>query len=241
MKKFERFIIYPLLIVALFYIISGQQAIVSAENILDKLVVREIFVVNDSGQEVVNICANSEGGGSVWTFNENGVKGTSMGSVSDGGVISTSNRNGVIGTCITSDDFGGFIWTSDKDGAMRTAMFSDNEASFIQTLNKEGVVGSSMTTSSLDDSSIIRTYNKNGFLGCMMSSSDYGNGIGTFSFYKDGVPGSMLGSTDAGNGLVIFNQKGGSLVDITSGETGHGLINLYDKYGEECTSYSYKP
>jgi len=33
MKKFERFIIYPLLIVALFYIVSGQQNAVKAEDI----------------------------------------------------------------------------------------------------------------------------------------------------------------------------------------------------------------
>lgn len=165
MKKFERFIIYPLLIVALFYIISGQQIIISAENILDKLVVREIFVVNDSGQEVVNISANNDGGGSIWTLNKDGVVGTSMGSVSDGGIITTYNRDGVIGAFITSDDTGGLICTFNKNGAMRAAMFSDNEGSFIQTQNKEGVVGSSMATLSFDDSSLIRTYNKNGVVG----------------------------------------------------------------------------
>lgn len=75
--------------------------------------------------------------------------------------------------------------------------------------------------------------------GGMMSSSDIGNAIGTYN--KDGVIGNMMGSTDIGNGMVIFNQKGELLVEIIAGETEHGVINVYDKYGGECTSYSYKP
>ncbi|MBA7692345.1 hypothetical protein ES703_100912 [subsurface metagenome] len=195
MKKFERFIIYPLLIVALFYIISGQQIIISAENILDKLVVREIFVVNDRGQEVVNISANNGGGGSIWTLNKDGVVGTSMGSVSDGGIITTYNKDGVIGAFITSDDTGGLICT----------------------------------------------FNKNGAMGSDLAISLFLLPLFLIKMGQDGVIGNMMGSTDIGNGIVIFNQKGELLVEIIAGETEHGVINVYDKYGGECTSYSYKP
>jgi len=55
MKKFERFIIYPLLIVALFYSFAGEQVTEATENVIDKLVVREISVVNDDDKEVINI------------------------------------------------------------------------------------------------------------------------------------------------------------------------------------------
>ncbi len=55
MQKFERFIVYPLLIMALFYSLSGAQITTATENVIDKLIVRKISVVNDAGEEVINI------------------------------------------------------------------------------------------------------------------------------------------------------------------------------------------
>ncbi len=48
MQKFERFIVYPLLIMALFYSLSGAQITTATENVIDKLIVRKISVVNDA-------------------------------------------------------------------------------------------------------------------------------------------------------------------------------------------------
>lgn len=164
MKKFERFIIYPLLLVTLFYIISGLQIIPSAEPILDKLVVREISVVNRSGQEVIKI-------GQV----KNKSKGTKIGFTGfGGGNIEIYNRDGVMVISMRSSDIAG--------------------GSFIETYTEDGIMVTSM--------------------------------------------GGLIG---IGGGIETYNKEGDSSVLIGRGKTGHGLINVFDKYGDKWTSYGYKP
>jgi len=70
MHKYERFIIYPLLIVALFYGFAGEQMGTTAQEVMDKLVVREISVVNSRNNEVINIGNRGMfGGGSFEIYN----------------------------------------------------------------------------------------------------------------------------------------------------------------------------
>ena len=139
MKKFERFIIYPLLLVALFYIISGQQIMLSAETILDKLVVRDISVVNGSGQEIVGIGQSPDGGGSIWTYNKEGVIETGMASTDEGGSIWIYNKKGVVEAGITSTAAGSSIWTCNKDGVIGATMMNINGVGgIVEILNKKG-------------------------------------------------------------------------------------------------------
>jgi hypothetical protein len=40
--------------------------------------------------------------------------------------------------------------------------------------------------------------------------------------------------------INLKNSNGDKQITISSDENGHGLINVYDKYGEEWMSYDYK-
>ena len=123
-----------------------ERNVVKAEDILDKLVVREISVINSNGQEIINIGGlreteessvekNDNCPGAIKIYNENGVMVASVGSDQEGdGVIETFNGAGVMSISMWCGiDSGGSIFTYNNKGDLRVAIGWETEG-------KHGVV-----------------------------------------------------------------------------------------------------
>ena len=165
MQKFERFIIYPLLIVALFYSFAGEQATTTAQEVVDKLVVREISVVNDEGDEAVNI-------GSL------------------GGAGTVEVKNNIMEETYSYINYNGFYSRGPK------------------------------TRSSLES------------IGFRIRSSE-------LDMDKENIVEIGRYSDDLSGFAEFYNSNGDSRVFIGANTEDHGLINIYDKYGEDFRSYSF--
>lgn len=91
MSKYERFIIYPLLFVSLFYGLIGGQPFVFAvqDDVFDQIKAREILVVDDEGDEKISMISEEGTGWITVNTREQGVKtsirgsGIMMGSASE--------------------------------------------------------------------------------------------------------------------------------------------------------------
>jgi len=220
MKAFERIFLYTVLTILVFYVFLVNDMVESQVAIQEEIKARNIVVVDDKGNEVVRLSTASEGGGGIWTFNENGGLGTAMvsttiaGGIVKGGSVITYNQDGVIVNTMTSNNEGGIIITANEDGVGGTAMLSTAEGGSIETYNSHGIRGSTMATD--DEGGIIITTN------------------------KDDVWGTAMLSTAKGGEIVIYNKDGYGLVSISQTEEGHGGIWIYDKDGENPAVYGHK-
>ena len=63
MKQFERFIIYPMLFIALFFSFAGEEVQqTTAQQIYDEVIAKEITILNDKGDESIKMTGNNFGG-----------------------------------------------------------------------------------------------------------------------------------------------------------------------------------
>lgn len=104
MSKYERFIIYPLLLIALVYGFIGSPIIQASQKkfdfslpteVFDRIEAKEIVITNSDGVEVVVIGSTYDEGGLVETYSPEGVIGAEMITITGGGGISTYNKDGV--------------------------------------------------------------------------------------------------------------------------------------------------
>lgn len=200
MSKYERFIIYPLLIVALFYGITDIQMATTAQDVMEELTVKEITVVNDDYEERVNISDS----GIVVSLDFMSLDGdeevNQHTSITSYGL--TINSGSSIFHHETSiDSFG----ISIEDDLTSLGM-SSNYISIFETVNTEDM-------DSLDE--------------VMDASAE------SSRFVNIGLAGNK--------GMInLNNEHGDDLVFIGPSEEGDGLINVYDKYGDNWTSYGFK-
>ena len=76
MHKYERFIIYPLLIFALFYGMSGSDVIQSnAQQIYDEIITKRLSIINKDGERKVLMTTSKDGNVALIKF-EGGIMGT---------------------------------------------------------------------------------------------------------------------------------------------------------------------
>ena len=72
MKKFERFIIYPMLFIALFFSFSGEDVQqTTAQQVYDEIIAKNIKVVDDKGREAINLSGgnyNNKAFGSITIY-----------------------------------------------------------------------------------------------------------------------------------------------------------------------------
>ncbi|NPV54738.1 MAG: hypothetical protein HPY71_14685 [Firmicutes bacterium] len=63
MAKWERYIVYPLLFVALFFgVVRETWVLQAAESIVDEIRARRMVVVDEAGRELVVLYTNEDGG-----------------------------------------------------------------------------------------------------------------------------------------------------------------------------------
>ncbi len=183
MKKFERLIIYPLLIVALFFSLPDGQITTATENIIDKLVVREISVVNDEGVETINIKGYSSiMGGEILVDNLFVDKGHT---IIDAKGLQTRQEN-----------------YSAKLNGLGLKMSDDN-----YQLNISNDSISIRETLTLGE-----PFNEYAYIGL-----------------SEGNDGMLVLNNSRGDNLI---SMGADIID------GHGVMNIYDKHGEDYRSYT---
>lgn len=95
MSKYERLVIYPLLFIALFCALTGVNVVSATQQVLDKIVAREIMVVNDEGNTVASL-KYDQGRENVAfeMFNNDGARVVSLLSYSEGGAVGVFNQEG---------------------------------------------------------------------------------------------------------------------------------------------------
>ena len=140
MSKYERLLIYPLLILALAYSFLGNPAMQASQEtaVFNRIEASDIVIKNDQGTKVVSLGSTSLNGGIVRTFNEDGVLGTYM--VTEfGGSVVTFNTDGVGVARIRGVNGGGELGLYNKNEVPGIIIgATPDSGGGIMTLNKEG-------------------------------------------------------------------------------------------------------
>jgi len=242
MSKYERFIIYPLLIVTLIFALIGNPVLLANQEnedkkpiklseieipaikrktqVFDRIEAKEIVIKNSDGVEVVVIKDHPFMGGVIETYTDEGTKSISM--ASESFALSRILVRDKVLNYQTSGS-GGRIETYNEDGEMVNLITSNSNGSgMIKTFNKEGMIGTSMESNS--ESNII--------------NCEPGGMIGTYN--KEGDMVSIIATDTEGGGVVeTYRDLSACRVIIGQTEKGHGGIWVYDRYGEYPAFYGH--
>lgn len=60
MARYERFVVYPLLFIALFCSLTGVSVVKASQEVLEKVITKELVVVNDAGKEIASIRSGND-------------------------------------------------------------------------------------------------------------------------------------------------------------------------------------
>lgn len=111
MSKYERLIIYPLLFLALFSALTGVNVVNATQSIFDKIVTREIVVVNTEGETVASLKYDQRKENvSFELFNNDGNRVVSLLSYDDGGAIGVFNQEGYLTAAMQNDNNAGSLF-----------------------------------------------------------------------------------------------------------------------------------
>lgn len=130
MHKYERFIIYPLLILALFYGMAGDQVMTSATQVYNEIVAKDISILNNKGELAMRMTSDVNGSGQIRLYDNEGRQLIYLGgndvkkNEDPGGLITVSNKyhNKVISLSETLPDenekgpYHGIIYVFDRYG-----------------------------------------------------------------------------------------------------------------------------
>jgi len=118
MKKLERILIYSVLAILVFYVFLVDGNVESQAVIQEEIRASRIIIVNDEGQEVIMLCADSRtgGGGRVDILNGNGASGLFMSAGKKGGGIGVKDKYGNLVITIFTVENTGTIAVCDRDG-----------------------------------------------------------------------------------------------------------------------------
>jgi len=95
LARWERLIIYPLLMVFLFALISGFPALQADPEVKEEIRAKRIALVNEENNEVAVLRVNPAGGGRLGIFNSQGQELLSLGETSQGnGAILVYDKDG---------------------------------------------------------------------------------------------------------------------------------------------------
>jgi len=143
MKAPERIFLYSVLAILVFYVFLVDDNVESKVAIQEEIRARSISIVNDTGQVVVNLYAN-EDGGVVFISNKAGARVALMGASKDGdGGIGVYNKAGntVAGIVVSEDS--GFIGVRNKAGTPIAGIAAYENDGMIAVYNKQGdLIGS---------------------------------------------------------------------------------------------------
>ncbi|PTV94429.1 hypothetical protein C8C76_1323 [Halanaerobium saccharolyticum] len=208
MQKFERFIIYPMLFIAIFFSFADdgvQQT--TAQQVYDEIIAKSISIVNDEGELLINLSRHEES-----NVNKN------------------SGRIKIIG------------YDGDKTNIIPGHISLEQNKNYLKA-QSNGIYINEYDNKKEETNRIKIGNNIN-------SNYTYFFGIGIYKnnifhnnpYYMDNIDNLsvMLKSNSKSGLLSIKNDHGDDLIYLGSSTNSHGLINIYDKYGEDYRSYTYK-
>ena len=226
-------------------------------KVFEKIVCKELEVVNNTGKVITTIGTDEEENGSLVLSNKDGktiahIRGSSdimdvpiittdkkdndeknENKVGFGGIMSLYNKDGEKVVNIGSNIFGdgSMSISNDKGNEIATIMTADNDDGFICVKNRDGEIQAGMTSSFMGG--VIGVMNNKGERVVSIESSEDGGVIGASN--KDGHPVAVIGVTNSGNGLMgLRNKKGKKIVTIDSYLYGvGGSISLYNHEEKE--------
>lgn len=210
MKKWERFIIYPLLIISLVYSFGGIQTATNAKKVFDKIVAKEIAIVDD-GKELIKLSGHKAGGnevvqGAIEVFNK--TKGMKLRAFPGSLQVRYGDKNKNSEVSIS---------------AIPKATFMD-----FKVFNKK--------TNKLEKIQIRNSFIENSLK--IYDSVKLDESQSEISLALEN-PSIFLGSSNSTGEMSLYNEHRDPLIFIGESKKGHGLINIYDKYSEDFRSYTH--
>ncbi|NLJ79763.1 MAG: hypothetical protein GX335_01910 [Firmicutes bacterium] len=111
MSKYERWIVYPLLLIALFYSLTGGNVVKATQELLEKIVTKELVVVNDEGKEMASLKYDSARDDIRFElYNKEGKRVVSLLSYGEGGAIGIFNNQGHLTAALQNDEETGALY-----------------------------------------------------------------------------------------------------------------------------------
>lgn len=128
MKKFERFFIYPLLFVALFYIIVGnQEPVTNAEQVFDELIAKKVTIVNNKGAKIIDLSSTKDNCGMILTYDDKENCETILSSSPYGGYLGICSMDETAAMISVSDEGTGVIRTNNKYGQTSVLIYQTEQ------------------------------------------------------------------------------------------------------------------
>jgi hypothetical protein len=218
MKKFERFIIYPMLFIALFFSFADdnvQQT--TAQQVHDEIIAKSFKIVNDKGSILIELSSK-----------ENEYK--KYGQINI--VTDYTNSSEIDKTKIDGNSI-----ILDNNKTKKTSIY----ASSISLKDNNSYLDLGRNLRFVKDDFINKDENN-------QDEMVFGFGIDIYGKENQdngliiGENASMILSGGMGNNssIALFNKEGDRLIYLGTNIDNHGLINVFDKYGEDWRSYSYE-
>ena len=162
MKVFERIFLYTILAILVFYVFLVDGNVESQVAIQEEIRARRIVIVNDAGQEVVELSPNVENNGLVVIYNKSGDAVANIIADEGGGIVNVINKDGKISTMMgVNDEGGGIMSVYNKDGKTDAVIGASEYGGIMTVVNKEGNAVAGMIVSE-NGNGEIGVWNKSG-------------------------------------------------------------------------------
>lgn len=233
MKNYERFIVYPLLFIALFYSV-GDQFVSSASNVIDQIIARNITIVDERGNKVVEISSHDDGG-QIKLNNTQNEYGISIMSTNSSNFMNFYKPNGTVlngKISISANTLESSIkvYSPDKEVVIpftepSIRISSRSNENLVSILNPKDEKGDTSAIKLLasQESNIVAVCDQKNQLGAVLYADTTYHGLDVIS------PG----------GINLRNSHEDLLVSIGQTTKGHGSVFTYDKYGDQYRSYGF--
>ncbi len=209
------------------------------EQVLDKIVCKELEIVNDTGKKLVRMGGTRFGSGFIFVYNKEEMAVVGMDGVDNGGSIVIGNKKGKITVEMNAESFFGGGQISVKNGEGITGLIMEavsggiiNVYDCIEKKRQVGIWGKA----DVGDAGMVAVYgnNQKNPIVVMRKSLVSGGGVITVANAGNKVAATMGADVDGKGYTVVSNKEGKSLVEI-SGEDdspNNGFIKVYNDKGE---------
>ena len=215
MKTFERIFLYTVLTILVFYVFLVDGNVESQAVIQEEIRARSIVIVNDAGQEVVELFATDDGGGMIGINNKTGNRVVGIADFEDSGMIGIYNKTGTpVVFMNTLESGGGMIGIGNKTGTPFACMGSNDASGAITIFNSAGNLGVILET--MRDFGRISIFNKTGTQVVNMNATT--DGKGAIGIIK--------------GGMISVGNEAGNMVACMADLKDDGILVIQNKDGK---------